>query len=122
MTGEPENYDDLSIAEQDAYALSRAAVMLDQAKGTPALVARAIDHNLELWVAIRTVISQGDNPLSAEIKENLTKLSHYVADTTFRHGADASARTLDSLININLQISQGLLEGAENAEKAGKAG
>lgn len=112
---EPQGYDDLSVTEQDAYALSRAAVMLDQAKGDQRAVAAALEHNLELWTTIRAVVSSSDNPLAADIKDNLVKLSKYVADTTFKYGAEATDQVLDSLININLQISQGLLEGSQSS-------
>ncbi len=113
MAEPTDTYDDLSVTEQDAYALSRAAVMIDQAKGDQAAVAAALDHNLELWTTISAVVSADDNPLPQEIKDNLIKLSKYVADTTFKNGSDATEGVLDSLININLQISQGLLEGQE---------
>lgn len=111
MNKEPEDFSDLSIPEQDAFALSQAAIMLDQAKGDPKAVAAALDHNLQLWVSIRTLVSRPNNLLPGQIKDNLKKLANYVADTTFKHGGSASEQIIDSLININLQISQGLLEG-----------
>lgn len=110
-----DTFDDLSAVEKDAAALSDAAIRLDQARGDEKMLVAALDHNLELWVGIRTIVSQWSkhNPLPMEARENLVKLSQYVADTTFAHGKDMSDKTLDSLININLQIAQGLLEGAE---------
>lgn len=111
MSKEPEDFSDLSIPEQDAFALSQAAILLDQAKGDSKAVAAALDYNLQLWVSIRTVVARPGNPMPGQIKENLRKLANYVADTTFKHGGSASEQIIDSLININLQISQGLLEG-----------
>jgi flagellar biosynthesis regulator FlaF len=108
-------FGDLSAAEKDAAALSDAAIRLDQARGDDKMLVAALDHNLELWVGIRTIVSQWEkyNPMPMEARENLVKLSQYVADTTFAHGKDMGDKTLDSLININLQIAQGLLEGSE---------
>ena len=44
------------------------------------------------------------------------QLSNFVAQTTFSQGAAISDSSLDCLININLQLSEGLLEG-HNREK-----
>ncbi len=101
----------LSATEQDALALVRAAMALDQAKSQKDLAA-ALDANLQLWVAIRTEIERPGNPLPTEVRENLLKLAEYVADVAVRLGSrKASAAQIKGLININLQISEGLLEG-----------
>ena len=113
-----DTFDDLSAVEKDAAALSDAAIRLDQARGDENMLVAALDHNLELWVGIRTIVSQWSkyNPMPMEARENLVKLSQYVANTTFTHGKDMGDKTLDSLININFQIAQGLLEGSEAAK------
>lgn len=111
--------DKLSAAEKDAYALTESAVRLDQCRNDQAALMGALEHNLMLWVAIRTMITKWSEgkPLPAEIQENLIRLSHYVADTTFRNASNMRESTLNSLININLQIAQGLLEGAQGPTK-----
>ena len=105
----------LTLSEQDAFSLSRAAVMLDQAKGDDSkeTLAAALDHNLEIWVGIRTLVAQPENKIPQEVQNNLTKLANYIADTTMGHGIDITEDAIDSLININLQISEGLLEGTK---------
>lgn len=103
----------LSVHEQDAFALSRAAILLDQARDDDARMAAAMEHNLELWTSIQALVRRDENPLPAEIKDNLVKLSRYVADATFRCEGRPNEDTLKTLININLQISQGLLESAK---------
>ncbi|HIJ63627.1 MAG TPA: hypothetical protein HPQ04_13110 [Rhodospirillaceae bacterium] len=108
------NLESLSIREMDAYGLVEAAVALDLARDNAAQLALALENNLELWVAIRTLVSMSNNSLASETKENLRKLSEYIAQTTFREGATMTRSNLDSLININLQISEGLLEGARH--------
>lgn len=111
-----QEFDDLDIYEQEAFGLSRAAVLLDQARSTPddpLKMTQALQHNLELWVAIRALVSREDNNLPDEVKNNLSRLSKYVADTTFKTVDGISDQVMDSLININLQISEGLLEGAK---------
>ncbi len=106
--------DDFSVPEQEAFGLSRAAVMLDQAKQNPddkTALTSALNHNLELWVAIRAMVGRPESPLPEDAKNNLVKLSNFVADTTFKAAEGISDETIDTLININLQISEGLLEG-----------
>ncbi len=106
-----EEFNDLDTAEQGAFRLSQAAVMLDQARDDGAIFAAALDNNMELWIAIRVLAAQGGANLSDEIKRNLIKLSDFVANTTLRQGVEMPSEVLDTLININLQISEGLLEG-----------
>lgn len=103
--------EDLSTPEQEAFSLSQCAVILDQSRKNQKELAAALEKNMELWVAIRMLVSKKDNKMSKETKENLTKLSQFVAETTMNYGVDISSETLDTLININLQISEGLLEG-----------
>jgi flagellar biosynthesis regulator FlaF len=110
----------LSLTEQDAFSMSQAAILLDQAraKGDMKALAAALDHNLELWVGIRTLVSRPEVRVSQNVQENLTKLANYVADATMSHGVEIPEKTLDTLININLQVSEGLLEGKLNLERS----
>ena len=103
---------ELGPLEQQAFSLSRVAILLDtvrQGDSKPELAA-ALEENLELWVAIRTLAESPQTKLAQEIKENLVKLSNFVAETIMKRGVDVSPGTLDTLININLQICEGLLE------------
>lgn len=100
----------MSTREQDAFALTEAAVGLDRARGTGADLAAALEHNLELWVAIRTLVSRPGNALPATIRHNLVQLSGFVAGTTWRDGITIPDSRLNTLININLQIAEGLLQ------------
>ncbi len=113
MLTDRDQSDGLSLTEQDAFSMSQAAVLLDQAraKGDLKALAAALDHNLELWVGVRTVVSRPEVRVSQNVQENLTKLANYVADTVMSYGVEIPEKTLDTLININLQVSEGLLEG-----------
>ena len=102
----------LSPAEEHAFNMVQAAIILDQSKGDLGKLAAALAHNLELWVGVRTLISRPDSHVSPELRENLTRLADYVAGTTMTHGVEISPETLEILININLQVSEGMLEGA----------
>jgi flagellar biosynthesis regulator FlaF len=103
--------DDLKPGEQDAFGLVQAAVALDSARNDSAALAAALDHNMQLWVAIGTLAESPTNSLPATVKDNLVRLSKFVSETTLAHGVSIAQDALTTLININLQISEGLLEG-----------
>lgn len=107
--------DTLSLAEEQAFQLSRCAIALDQARQNrakdPGALINALNENLQVWVAIRTLAMREDSGFSADVKRNLTKLSKFVAEKTFDSVEGIADHTMDTLINVNLQISEGLLEG-----------
>lgn len=107
--------------EQDSVALLHAASLLIEAD-TPEKVSFALDHNLKLWVAIKTVLVNDECPLEPEVKANLRNLAHYVTTTTMEAtNGTIEARRLVSLARVNMNISEGLLRGGQNkliAERA----
>ena len=107
----------LSLAEEQAFQLSQAAILLDQTrgerKGDLGPFAVALKGNLDTWVALCTVISHEDCCLSEDVKRNLRRLAQFVADKTLAGLESVTEETIDSFITINLQISEGLLEGAK---------
>lgn len=108
----------LSPIEEDALALARTALLLDGSRAEPGKLVAALEANLELWVAIRTLVSRNTAALPGDTKGNLLRLSQFVASETLSKGAEIDGDTLDTLININLQISEGLLEGFKNRQAA----
>jgi flagellar biosynthesis regulator FlaF len=109
----------LSSFEEDAFALTRAAVGLSQAleKNDQAALVAALDENLNLWTAIKTLVSRNDCKLPPDIRTNLTRLSDYTAKVTFDLSKQRQAEKIEVLINTNLQIAEGLLEGGAKAAK-----
>ena len=107
----------LSVPEEQAFQLSQAALKLDLARtrleDDPAGLIEALNLNLEVWIALRTVVMREDCLLSPETKQNLVKLSQFVAEKVFAGPENLTDSTLDVLINVNLQISEGFLEGAK---------
>ena len=109
-----------SLATEEAFSLLKCAVDLSSAresKNTKQLVT-ALDNNLKLWVYIKTLAKDKNNPLPKETKTNLIKLSEYVSGKTLEMGRNihnVSDKTLDSMIMTNLQISEGLMTRAKKA-------
>ncbi|MEO5335921.1 MAG: DUF2934 domain-containing protein [Magnetospirillum sp. WYHS-4] len=105
-------------AQDDAYYLSEAAIMLDQArsgkKRDAKKLAAALENELEVWTAIRTAVLRWSDQEREVTKQNVCRLSDFIAGTILSSGVNISDSTLDTLININLQIAEGLLEGHVN--------
>ena len=106
--------EDLSVVESQAFNLAQAGIQLDQARlggddnGT---LAQALEHNLQVWVEIGILIKSPESQLEENVRDNILKLRDFISDTTMQHGVNIRESTLNTLININLQISEGLLEG-----------
>ena len=118
MQPDVEAIENLSAAEQEALSLTRAAVFLDQARANgrdKGRLVEALNNNLEIWVFIRTMAESKDSELPEQLRGNLMQLSNFVAQTTFSQGAAITDSSIDCLININLQLSEGLLEGRNRA-------
>lgn len=109
-----------AILEEQANNLSRVALLLDMARqqNDPRALATALAEDLELWVAIKTVAEAPETVLTREIRQNLVRLSNFVADTIMKKGVTVGAATLDTLINVNLQICEGLLESLKKTTEA----
>ena len=103
-----------SLAKEEAFSLLKCAIDLSNArenKDSHELVS-ALDNNLQLWVYIKTLAQKADSKLSEETKSNLIKLADYVSKKTLEVGKDinnVNNDILDSMINTNLQISEGLI-------------
>ena len=113
------------VAREQAFQLARAAVALDKARHQrdrdPVGLVSALNNNLEVWIALRALVERDDCPLSEQVRENLTRLGNFVAQKTFDSPDGLADASFDTLININLQISEGLLEGLKTAGTAGAA-
>ena len=103
----------LSASEEQAFQLSRAAILLDQAKVERAKLTEALETNLAVWVALRAMVTSDGCQASPQVVENLVRLSNFVADKTLAGAEVVTDTAIDALINVNLQISEGLLEGAK---------
>lgn len=107
--------EDLSVVERQAFNLAQSGIQLDQARlegSDEGTLAQALEHNLQVWIDIGTLIKSPESQLTENVRDNILKLQDFIADTTMKHGVSIPESTLNTLININLQISEGLLEGA----------
>ena len=100
--------------EMDAAAFSQAAYVLDQARQNlddGETSEKALTYNQLLWSIIQADVSEGKNVLPDELKANLMSLSIFVDKQPPKALANPSEDIFDSLISINLNIAEGLMEG-----------
>lgn len=68
----------------------------------------ALLFNRKLWTIFVTSVTQKDNPLPVEIKQNIANLGIFVFNQTIQIQAEPSAERLDVLVSINKEIAMGL--------------
>jgi flagellar protein FlaF len=97
----------------EAWALLEAARTLNQTKDGPIEDFRAaLRANWRLWTIFQASLIEPDCTMPNEIRGNLLGLANFIDKTTVELLAERDAKRIDALVNINRQISEGLLEGA----------
>ena len=102
--------------EVEAMAFTKAALMLEEAKGQVEdydSYAAALKFNQLLWTIIQADVVDKENKLPSELKANVLSLSIFVDKQTIKALADAKARHLEVLININKNLAEGLMTKPE---------
>ena len=106
-------------ARTEAWALLEAARQLHQTKDGPIENFRAaLRKNWRLWTIFQASLSEADCPVPMPIRRNLLGLSNFVDRQTAELLATRDAKKVDALVNINRQISEGLLEGQRASARA----
>lgn len=100
--------------ELEASVLMKAALLLKGCRdnwgqpGNEQNLRDALRMNQRVWTFFQVELSQPDNPLPLEIKQNLINLSVFIDKRTFDITAYPEAEKLDAIININMNIAAGL--------------
>jgi len=103
-----------SGTENLAQNLVQAGVGLDQSRMDgipPDALAAALETNLQTWVELLVSLDSPDCVMTDQVKANLRRLCDYVSNLTLGQGVKMAETEIDTLVNINFQISEGLLEG-----------
>lgn len=104
-------FGDLAAA---ARAVADAAVLLTQACEN-GKYRTALEENLELWVALKT-LADTDRIAAPELAGQIRRLASFVIANTESIGDGGLAdKTMTTLITIDLQIASGLIEAAGQA-------
>ena len=104
-----DNNREVATAEADAIVLRQAAERLQKAKQLPNedYFEETLLYNQLIWTVIQSEMT-AENPLSEEIKANLVSLSIFVDKQTAKAIGSREPELLDTLIDINRNISMGL--------------
>ena len=106
-------------ARTEAWALLEAARQLHQTKEGPIEDFRtALRKNWRLWTIFQASLIEADCPVPMPIRRNLLGLSNFVDRQTAELLAVRDAKKVDALVNINRQLSEGLLEGQRASARA----
>lgn len=65
--------------------------------------------NRKLWTIFLTSATDKDNPLPADIRQNVANLGLFVMNQTVKTISDPRPEQLTSLININRELAAGLM-------------
>lgn len=100
-------------ARSEAWALLEAARKLNQTKDGPMEEFRAaLRANWRLWTIFQASLIEPDCPLPNEVRANLLGLANFIDRTTVELLAEREPTKIAALVNIDRQISEGLMEGA----------
>ena len=101
-----------SPREIEAQALLKAARQLQDVvenwRGPDSRLTSAIMFNRKLWSIFMTDAISDDNPLAAEIRQNIANIGIFVLKQTIEMQMDPHPSKLKSLIDINCNIAAGL--------------
>ena len=96
---------------REAEILATAAARLADGRNNGKLGV-ALMQNLELWVAIKAIATASNGQLPGGLRDNLVNLADYIVATTrgFGDGRPTDDQ-VQALIDMNLKVAQGFLEG-----------
>jgi flagellar biosynthesis activator protein FlaF len=69
----------------------------------------ALLYNRKLWTIFLSSVTDAENPLPAEIRQNVANLGLFVMNQTLSVMTDPQPDRLNSLISINREVAAGLL-------------
>jgi len=93
--------------------LLEAARQLNQTKDGPIDPFRvALRANWRLWTIFQASLLEPECALPPELRGNLLGLANFVDKLTVELLGGSEPAKVDALVNINRQISEGLMEGA----------
>lgn len=101
-----------SPRDLEAQLLLRAASRLQNVHDHWESQRAALDHallfNRKLWTVFMTSATNKDNPLPAEVRQNIANIGIFVMNHTLTVMGNPQPERLRSLININRQLAAGL--------------
>ncbi len=72
----------------------------------------ALLYNRRLWTIFATSATRPENPLPAQIKQNIANLSLFIFNQTINIQTDPQPEKVPTLISINREVAAGLRDSA----------
>lgn len=110
-----------SPRETEGRALMEAARRLSVAKDNPGDRTALVDTvrlNWRLWTIFQSDLSEPDNDLPPELRNNMLTLCNFVDKHTVEILSNPTPKALEVLININRNIASGLLADTKSENQA----
>ncbi len=104
----------LTGKELEAHVLSKAALLLKECQekwndeGHFNRLDEALVFNQRIWTIFQDELIREDNPLPAELRGDILKLSVFIDKRIVEIMQDPAPEKLEIVININLNIAAGL--------------
>jgi len=89
-------------------AASRLQIIHDDWEGQRSGLDHALLFNRKLWTVFMTSVTNADNPLPAQLRQNIANIGIFVMNHTLNVSGNPAPERLRSLININRQLAAGL--------------
>jgi flagellar protein FlaF len=101
-----------SPRELEATVLLRAATRMqairDDWQGRRSELDEALTYNRKLWTVLVTSVTEAENPLPKQIKQNIANLAIFVFNRTMTIMTEPAPEKLGVLVTINREIAAGL--------------
>lgn len=104
-----------SPRERESALLMKAAAGLQRVRdewetSTQAELKSALNYNRKIWTIFMSAVTQEDNPLPREIRQNIANLGMFIMNQTreLLYEADPQPGQLGVLVQLNRQIASGL--------------
>jgi flagellar protein FlaF len=111
-----------NAARTEAWALIEAARELHESRDAPLDQRRAaLRRNWRLWTIFQASLLDPACALPVAIRSNLLGLANFIDRHTAQLLATGEPAKIDVLVNINRQISEGLLAGQRSSSAAAVA-
>jgi len=110
--------------ETEARVLMQGAIKLKRCldaweeKGWRKRLHDSLNYNQKIWTIFQSELSKNDNQQPLEIRKNLLSLSVFINKKIRSAMVDPSKAKLNTIININMNIAQGLGTSAVNQNKS----
>jgi len=102
----------MSPRELEASLLLKAAYQLQDVQEDWQLkrgkLADALDYNKKLWTVLLSAVTNPDNPLPANIRQNVANLGIFILGQVLETAQDPSSARIKVMVDLNRELASGL--------------